>query len=72
MWNTSTGATSYRVQVSTNSSFSPTIYDQSGITSTSIALQALGSRAYYYWRVNATNGNGTSAWSSIWRFRTRR
>jgi hypothetical protein len=72
VWNAAAGATSYRLQVSTSSTFTTTVYDQSGITSTSVTLSQLGSRVRYYWRVNATNGYGTSSWSSIWNFRTRR
>ncbi len=69
-WNASSGATSYRVQVSTSSSFSGTVYDQSGIASTSVTLPQLGGRVWYYWRVNASNASGTSTWSSTWNFRT--
>jgi len=71
-WNASTGATSYRVQVSTRSDFATTVYDQSGITSTSVTLPQLGSRVRYYWHVSASNAYGTSPWSSTWNFRTRR
>jgi subtilisin family serine protease len=71
-WNVSTGATSYRVEVSTNSNFSTTVYDHSGIATTSTVVSGLGSRTYYYWRVNASNSNGTSSWSAVRRFRTAR
>ena len=71
-WNASSGATSYRVQVSTSSTFGTTVFDQSGVTSTSVTLPQLGSRVDYYWHVNATNANGTSAYSATWNFRTRR
>lgn len=71
-WNASAGATSYRVQVSTSPSFATLIYDQSGITLISTTVSGLGSKVTYYWRVNASNANGTSGWSSVWRFRTRR
>jgi hypothetical protein len=63
-WNASTGATSYGLQVSTNSSFSPTVVNQTGITSTSRAISGLLNGTTYYWRVNATNAGGTSAWSA--------
>jgi aqualysin 1 len=70
-WNASTGASSYRVQVSTSSSFNSTVFDRAGITTTSVTLPQLGRRTWYYWRVDATNGNGTGAWSVVWSFRTR-
>ena len=71
-WNASAGASSYRVQVSTNSGFTSLVFDQSGITATSTIVPGLGSRTYYYWRVNASNANGTSPWSASRRFRTRK
>jgi hypothetical protein len=69
-WNSSTGATSYRLQVSTNSSFSSLVYDQSGITGTSQQVSGLANNTLYYWRVNATNAEGTSSYSSTWSFTT--
>lgn len=72
VWNASAGATSYRVQVSTSSTFTTTVFDQSGITSTSVTLPTLNAKTRYYWHVNASNLNGTSGWSSTWNFRTRR
>lgn len=69
-WNSSSGATSYRLQVSTNSSFTSLVYDQSGITSTSRQVSGLANSTLYYWRVNATNAGGTSDWSSVWGFTT--
>lgn len=71
-WNAPQGATSYRVQVSRNSTFTQLVYNQSGITTTSVTLPTLGSRTRYYWRVNASNAYGTSGWSSVWNFRTQR
>ena len=71
-WNASAGASSYHVQVSTTSTFTALVYDQSGVTGTSVTLPQLGSRVTYYWQVNATNTNGTSAYSGTWNFRTRR
>jgi subtilisin family serine protease len=70
-WNASGSATKYSVQVATDAGFSA-IYDQAGnIGTTSTRLtKTLGSRVTYYWRVNATNSSGTSAWSTSWSFRT--
>lgn len=69
-WNASTGATSYRLQVSTSSSFATTVVNQSGITATSYAISGLTGNTTYYWRVNATNASGTSAYSTAWSFTT--
>jgi len=69
-WNASSGAPSYRLQVSTSSSFSSTVYDQSGPTSTSQQVSGLSNNTTYYWRVSATNSYGTSGWSSVWSLTT--
>ena len=69
-WNVSSGASSYRLQLSGNASFSPTAFDSSGITSASLQVSGLQKNTQYYWRVSATNVGGTSNWSSIWSFTT--
>jgi len=69
-WNASVGATSYRLQVSKDSSFSSTVFDQQGITSTSQQVSGLANNTTYYWRVSATGMGGTSPWSATWRFTT--
>ncbi len=69
-WNASSGATSYRVQVSLSSSFSTLLVDQSGVTGTSYQLSNLNFGTAYHWRVNASSTNGTSNWSAIRNFST--
>jgi hypothetical protein len=70
-WSDSTGATSYTVQVSVSSTFSSTVVNQT-VSSSSYTIPGgtLTSFTTYYWRVNATNANGTSGWSSTWNFTT--
>lgn len=70
-WFSSSGATAYRLQVSTASGFTTTVFDQSNITGTSQQITGLSGNTTYYWRVNASNTNGTSNWSSpVWSFIT--
>jgi uncharacterized protein (TIGR02145 family) len=69
-WNASTGATSYRLQLSIDSIFTNTVYDNSNITVTSQQIPNLNNATQYYWRVSATNSYGTSAYSTIWNFTT--
>ena len=69
-WSASAGAASYRCQVSTSSSFTTTVVDDSTLTGTSKAVSGLAAGLTYYWRVNASNANGTSAWSATWNFAT--
>ncbi|MDP2208532.1 MAG: C25 family cysteine peptidase [Bacteroidota bacterium] len=69
-WNSSSGATSYRLQVSTSSNFATTVFNQGGITTTYKSVGTFSYSTTYYWRVNATNNNGTSAWCCAWSFTT--
>ncbi len=69
-WTASSGASSYAMQVSTVSTFASTVSGQSGIAGTTRAVTGLGNSGTYYWRANATNSSGTSAWSTIWSFTT--
>jgi hypothetical protein len=68
-WNASTGADTYRLQVDTSSSFATTSVNDSTIIGTSHSLStALTVGITYYWRVNAKNSAGTSAYSTTWSF----
>jgi hypothetical protein len=69
-WQASSGADSYRIQVSIVSDFSSTVINVGNITNTSYQLTGLENSTLYYWRVNATNESGTSGWSSVWTFET--
>jgi hypothetical protein len=61
---------SYHLEVSTNSSFSTIDVSLSGITGTSYGVTGLAEGTTYYWRMNATNGAGTSPYSDVWSFTT--
>ena len=74
----SAGAISYRLQVSTDSTFSTT-YNDTLITDTTCPAnrqavlkitKSLNNLTKYYWRVNASNFGGTSPWSQVWNFTT--
>lgn len=69
-WNPSTGAATYRLQVDTTAAFSsPTfVFDDSTITGLSEPVSGLTNGGTYYWRVNAKNSGGTSAYSNVWSF----
>ena len=69
-WLASTGADTYRLQVSTDSTFTNTQFDDSSLTSISHTIAGLTSGNIYYWRVNAKNSSGTSAYSTRWSFTT--
>jgi len=69
-WNTSAQATSYQLQVSTDSTFSTTIVNRTNITDTSYPVSGLADNTRYYWRVSAANAGGVSAYSGSWIFTT--
>ena len=68
VWNASSGAASYRVQLSNTSSFS--LMSDTTLSTTSRVFSSLTANSLYYWRVYAINSAGNSAWSSIWSFTT--
>jgi len=69
-WNASTGASTYRLQVATDSAFTKLIYDDSTLTAVSKQVSGPTNNAKFYWRVNAKNTKGTSSYSTIWSFTT--
>jgi len=70
-WNTSQGAVTYHVQISTVANFQ-VITDSATVSSTQyqIPVGTLMNGYTYFWRVNAANPEGTSAWSDLWSFST--
>src|SRR5712664_3276601 len=69
-WQASSGATSYHAQVSTSSTFTPLVYDQTGITTTSTTVSGLARRTTYFWRVFAADATGEGPASAVRSFRT--
>jgi hypothetical protein len=71
-WSNVTGAADYRVQVSTNSSFTTTVIDQSALTVSQyqVLAGALLQNTMYYWRAKAYTGTDSGAWSGSFYFTT--
>jgi uncharacterized protein (TIGR02145 family) len=69
-WAEASNADHYQVQVSTNSTFTGIIYDNSTIISNSVAITSLNNNTSYYWRVRAINALGSSAYSAYYSFTT--
>jgi hypothetical protein len=69
-WGTVVGAARYRVQVSTVSTFATTVVDDSTLTTGTKAVTGLANNSTYYWRANAKNTSGTSAWAVAYSFTT--
>ncbi len=68
-WNSSTGASSYALQVSKNAAFTEIVI-HTDVTATSYNLTGLNENTTYHWRVLAKNANGSSGWSNAWSFTT--
>jgi outer membrane protein assembly factor BamB len=69
-WNASAGATSYHLQVSTDSLFNTFMFNDSMITDTSKQDLILEYNTIYYWRVSARNIGGSSNFPPFWSFMT--
>ena len=67
-WQSVTGASSYQIQISTNSSFSSVLSDNTS-TLTNFAPSISATEGTYYWRIKAKdNYNNESKWSGNWTF----
>ncbi len=69
-WNTSAGATSYRIQLSGDLDFDPLAYDSTGILTTNHVAMWLSGASIYYWRVSASSNWGSSGFSAPRQFTT--
>ncbi len=63
LWNRANGAATYYVQVAADTGFVSVISSDSTLTDTSKAVSGLANGSTYYWRVQARNLSGGSAWS---------
>lgn len=71
VWNRSLGATSYGVQLSTDSTFTGGfLVNASSLADTVRPVSGLFQTTEYFWRVNARNIGGASAWSPARSFTT--
>ncbi|MEI7811051.1 MAG: FISUMP domain-containing protein [Ignavibacteria bacterium] len=74
IWNVVTGATSYTLQVSADTSFSNPVYNKNGLIPTTFGasqqVTGLSNSTTYYWRVSSANSYGSSDWSDVWSFTT--
>jgi hypothetical protein len=69
-WSSINTATSYRIQVSTSSTFSNYIVNHGGITGTTYQASNLLENTTYFWRVRTSNEAGDGSFSSVWSFKT--
>ncbi len=70
-WNPVEGASTYKVQFSTDKTFTTTIVNEDNISATQFSVANLAVNTIYYWRVQANSiDNGTGVWSDTWKFST--
>ena len=70
-WGAVTGATSYDVEVCTDSDCSFVLRFAADLTATQwTVFTALNKSTTYFWRAKANNSCGSSPWSTTWRFAT--
>jgi hypothetical protein len=72
-WNSVEGAATYRIQVSRTINFDDVVIDEEGLAETEYQVPAgyeLYEMTTHYWRVNASDDENTSFWSSKWSFIT--
>jgi len=71
-WDSVQYAASFRVQLSTDSTFGTTLINAAGLTFSQYNVPGgiLSNNTRYFWRVNASNSAGTGIYSEVWDFHT--
>jgi len=68
VWYRSSGATTYHLQISTNSQFTALVAQDSLLTDSTYSFQSWKKDVKYFWRVYAKNSAGKSVASPVWNF----
>jgi hypothetical protein len=69
-WHATANTGTYHIQLSISSLFSPLIFEDSAIGTTTMSVGLLSPGTTYYWRVRGKNAGGVSPWSEQWSFTT--
>jgi photosystem II stability/assembly factor-like uncharacterized protein len=70
IWKASSGATSYKLQISKDFNFLNNVMEYNSLSDTTKLVTGFIRNNNYYWRVNASNNTGTNSYSSTWMFKT--
>jgi len=70
VWRSAARASSYRLQVATDTNFATLVVHDSTLTDTTRLVPGLAPLTTYYWRVSASNIIGASGFTVRWSFRT--
>lgn len=71
VWNPSYGATTYHIQVATDSLFQNLALNDSQFTATNYFSSNFNFFTNYYWRIRANHGNYIGDWSNVGTFKTK-
>jgi hypothetical protein len=71
VWNKSTGAFNYYVQVSKDSLFNTFVYKDSTVSDTTKTLLNLELLTRYFWRIKSINPANSSSFSPVYNFKTK-
>jgi hypothetical protein len=69
-WRKVAGATAFRLQVGTDQTFASGIVRDTTVSDSTARVGTFSAASRYYWRVNASNGGGASAFTAAWSFVT--
>jgi hypothetical protein len=69
-WNAASSATTYRLQIASNNTFTPVLMDSANIPGLSLNVTRLENNRMYYWRASASNAVGSSMFSETRTFST--
>jgi fibronectin type 3 domain-containing protein len=69
-WSKSENAEVYRIQIAKDADFTRKQFDLYNIPTESFNINNLEAGTTFYWRVNASNEGGSSAFSESWKFET--
>jgi hypothetical protein len=69
-WHSSSLATGYHAQISTDTGFAQILYNDSTMADTVLLVSSLPESLLCYWRVSGRNSNGNGGWSERWSFST--
>ena len=67
-WSPVAVATSYHLQLATDTDFNELVVDQGSISESVLGVSGLTLGEEYFWRVLASNSYGDSPWSETWSF----
>jgi len=68
IWNAVTNATMYQISISPSPDFSTLVGGWNYVTDTTLVYHYTGTKATFYWRVQAIGNDGASLFSDVWNF----